>query len=398
MHIIYVGYPGFPQGFAQVERQKLIAKGLTYSGCHVTVISRYGIHDRSNVPSRGTYKGIDYMFASGLSYRPSGFFRRNYNKVKGLIQEISLLLSLRRASEQSAILITTNSFYNVAIYSICAYIAGVPAVLDHVEYWGKRANSSLLKRLDNILYDTFATKISTQVICISNYLLIETKRQNPTKSVLKVPVIVDFTQFQEASNPDEPYFLFCGSAGYFETIDFVIRAFEHLGEQGYSLYLIAYGNDEQMDRVTDRIASSPLASQIKHFYDLPYAQLTQYYMMSRALLIPLLDTVQDEARFPHKIGEYCAAGRAIITTNIGEVKHYFKDGENALIASKLTPASFSEKMQFVIDNPEIAAEVGYNGNTLGKEHFNYLKLGSKISAFIQQRYSTLHKPESILLH
>ena len=70
------------------------------------------------------------------------------------------------------------------------------------------------------------------------------------------------------------------------------------------------------------------------FSNLTNRALNDLYKNAIALLIPLRPTLQDEARFPHKIGEYLASGNPVISTNYGEVKHYFQDGHDMLIASR----------------------------------------------------------------
>ena len=76
-----------------------------------------------------------------------------------------------------------------------------------------------------------------------------------------------------------------------------------------------------------------------------------YYKNAKALLIPLRPITQDEARFPHKIGEYLASGNPAISTNYGEIKHYFKDQETMLIADSYQINDFAGKMQYILDFP-----------------------------------------------
>ena len=52
------------------------------------------------------------------------------------------------------------------------------------------------------------------------------------------------------------------------------------------------------------------------------------YKNATAHLIPLSNSIQDTARFPNKISEYLASAKPIITTDVGEIKHYFKDMDN----------------------------------------------------------------------
>lgn len=388
MHIVYVGYPGFPTGHAQVERQKLIAKGLKNCGCDVTVISRYGICTRNEpvpISASGHFEGIGYRYASGIPYRPTNFLKRNFYKTQGLLMELYLVLKYKFSGDLDAVLITTNSFYNVILYSLLAYLCRVPSVLDNVEYCSSIKVNSIWLKLDYKLYDLFAYRLVTKVMCISDFLQNIVREGSPHKPVLKVPTIVDYSKFKQSSHSREAYFLFCGSAVYFEVIDFIIEAFEKLDQDRVKLYLVSNGNQEQMQRIKDRIAQSPQQESIKTYSDLKYKRLIQLYMGSKALLIPLLDRDQDKARFPHKVGEYCASGRVIISTEIGEMATYFKDQESALLAESPDPVFFARKMQFVIDYPERAEELARNSYLIGKLNFDNIRLGEKIFQFLTEK-------------
>ena len=110
---------------------------------------------------------------------------------------------------------------------------------------------------------------------------------------------------------------------------------------------------------------------IKILSDLSYEDLIGYYKNAKALLIPLQDNLQDKARFPFKIGEYTAAGRPIITSDSGAIVEYFEDGKNALLAKTGDINDFSAKLNFILENPDKAEQIGLNGHALGQQRFNY---------------------------
>jgi glycosyltransferase involved in cell wall biosynthesis len=101
-------------------------------------------------------------------------------------------------------------------------------------------------------------------------------------------------------------------------------------------------------------------------------------------LIPLRPIVQDIARFPHKIGEYLASGNPVISTNYGEVKYYFKDNENMLIADTYDINLFAEKMQYALDNIEAVKTVGNNGKYMALKNFNYKEYANKLDGFMDE--------------
>lgn len=388
--VLYVGFNGFPKGFAQVERQRLISKGLLLCGHEVTVLNRYGVHKpESNIPKDGISEGIIYSYASGSSTRESSYVQRNLYKIKGLLNEITFIIHFfknKPKQDNGALLITTNKFYNIVIYTLLARLAGVTSILDNVEHFSSiKRKKSFLKKVNDNLYDKFGHKLVTKVIGISDFLVNIAIKDKPDLSVLKIPAIVDFSIFQKADLKEgEPYFLYCGTLSYKEVIFFILEAFEKLTTNpGYYLYLVcSNGSKSDMETVQSRIKASSKSSYIRFFTGLPYKELVDLYVNSKALLIPLRNVNQDVARFPHKIGEYCASSSVIISTNVGEVKSYFADQVNALLCNEYDSNEFSGKMQFVIDNPLASEEIGKKGYRLGSENFDYIKLTRKISNFI----------------
>jgi glycosyltransferase involved in cell wall biosynthesis len=387
MRIIYVGTDGFPIGMAQMERQKLISKGLIAAGCGVLVLSRVGVYEQGKydqVYSTGSFEGVPFLFAAGTPYRDPSKLKRLWLFGKGLVNEFLIIRQQKKLYGVSALMVSCLSFNEVVFYKIIALLLGIPMVLDNVEYFSSmQLKESRLKRIDFKFYDRYAFRLADKVVGISDFLVNIVRQGDKQKPVLKIPAIVDFSKFTSEARPTEDFFLYCGQAGYYAVISFIIGAYEKTAHGNFGLYLVSNGNAADMKMVKDRIMASAKASQIKLFSALPVQQLVDLYMTSKALLIPLRNTQQDIARFPHKIGEYCAAGKPIISTRIGEVGKYFKDGEDALLAETYNEEEFAAKLQVVVDEPEKASAIGRKSFELGKQNFDHISLGKKLKEFIK---------------
>lgn len=117
------------------------------------------------------------------------------------------------------------------------------------------------------------------------------------------------------------------------------------------------------------------------FSKLPEKQLFTFYKNAIALLIPLRPTLHDIARFPHKTDEYLASGNPVISTNYCEVKYYFTDMMNILLAESYDCDLFADKMQFVIDNPSVAKIIEEAGKNTEIELFEYRYKAKEIDNF-----------------
>jgi glycosyltransferase involved in cell wall biosynthesis len=217
---------------------------------------------------------------------------------------------------------------------------------------------------------------------ISQYLEESVKEKKSQLLSIKIPPLFDFNKFDFKQNIEKKsYFLYVGYAGYIKPILKILDSFEIINDNSYYLYLILHGN---LDEVENRIKKHPKKDLIKLNTKLEYEALIQYMFDAKALLIPLEDSIKDIARFPNKISEYLATKRPIITTNYGEIKYYFKDQENALIADSDEPEEFSSKMEFVISNPQKSEEIGANGNKIGLKYFNNINYREPLITFISK--------------
>lgn len=369
--ILSVGHMEFPLGQAQVQRQLLMAKAIILGGFNVTVLCRYGIHNKSDgISEEGIYEGVHYVYCSGITYRTDNFLRRNLLKLKGLYNEFRYYRRCYVNKELAGVLVSTNRFYNVVFYFLLGKLFRAITVIDNVEYWTSINGASGLKRFDKILYDKCYFRFADRIICISDFLVSKVPLRLKHK-VIKIPVVTDFGLFNLLrSQPrllSEDYFLFCGSENYFEIIDFVISAFE----------LIAYKSNIILALVTRktailelRISKTKFANRIRIFERIPYSSLVNLYCNSQALIIPMRNTDQDKARFPHKIGEYCASQKPIITNPVGEISNYF-NSSNALLCDSYSVDEYSKIMDAIVNGSVYTQQMSKNSYHTGLVNFNF---------------------------
>jgi len=92
---------------------------------------------------------------------------------------------------------------------------------------------------------------------------------------------------------------------------------------------------------------------------------------------------QDKARFPHKIAEYCAAGRPVITNKVGEINNYFNEF-NSYLCSEYDTTEYSDAMERIISDPVHARDVAENSYQTGLKHFNYRSYSKSIANLFRQ--------------
>ena len=394
-HIIFLGEAGFPKGFGAMQRMTLMARSLIHAGGKVQVVCRKGTWDEKDpilFEPQGTYMGIDYLYTSPSVFRPKGFIKRNIDKSIGILKEFWYLRSLKKQNKLDAASVSSMSSFHVFRYRLYSWLIGFPMVLNFVEMGSvMKGREGFLKKINDWIFENFIVKIVDGALPISEKLMSYYHQVSPTKPSMKLPILCDFEKFQYAPRTEKDIiFLYCGAASYLELVDFIIKAFDELEDLHGHVFLdlILGGKEYELKKISERIGRAKHISQIRFTSNVPHMDIPGHYSRASALLIPLRPTLQDEARFPHKIGEYLASGRPMITTAFGEVKHYdFVDQETALIADDYTVKAFSEKMRFVLDHPAEAEQIGNNGRQMGLENFDYTRHGTRLLNY----FSGLHQ-------
>ncbi|MFT5165774.1 MAG: glycosyltransferase involved in cell wall biosynthesis [Saprospiraceae bacterium] len=388
--VVYLGENGFPIGFGAIQKLIMVSKALIEEGADVTVINRKGNFDPDkpvNIALQGNFEGIDYVYTSRSIYRPKGFFKRNIQKVKGIYKEFQYLRKLRKNDQLDAGIISCYHLGQVTLYRLYGYFLKFPVVYNYVEMAQVLDNRRALSlKINDYLFERFLIPSMDGAFPISEVLVNHYKKIAPNKKMLKLPILCEFEKFDiKVEKQNRDFFLFCGALSYQETIDFVLDAYDLLPKDNpVDLHLIlGGGTDEEYQKLLTHIKKLKKGSQIKVFHNVRHSEIPKHYKPAKGLLIPMRPTLQDAARFPHKIGEYVASGNPMISNNFGEVACYFKDGETALVAETYTIEDFASKMKFVLDNPEVAKRIGEQGKILGLKAFNHLTYGPKILAFLK---------------
>lgn len=381
-NIIFLGVTdNYPLMFsANNSKNELIAKALMKEGYSVTIVN-----------SILGFKGLNNKYR----YSTEGEINAYIFPEKGLIQIWKNLLDLYRIlnenynNNQSNYIFIGYTYFPLFLLNVLyAKILNYKTIVLITEWHLFFENIKLLRKIDYFLFDKFFGYFVDGILPISKYIL--NKVVHFRKPILIIPILADFSQSRMNINLDvsstNRYFLYCGNVVYFPVIDFIIRSYKLFSDEGgdTKLYLILSGPQEGFIKVNQLIKDLNLFAYINIVSNLSHCELTFYYENALALLIPLRQKKQDTARFPHKIGEYLASGRPIITGNVGEVGRHFEHEVNAFLAAEYTPEAYSAIMECIERNISIANKVGENGRKLGLTKFNFEDYGELISNFLER--------------
>jgi len=389
MFIFHLGNSGFPSGTnAVMQRIGLTFKGLKLAGCNPLVISKHSLYEAENRKRINRYQGIPYIYTSILTTRPDNFIIRNLNKISGYFGELFLLIK-KRKSIQAAIFYGP-SFIELVYYRILSKILRFKLIIQYVELISEIQPNHIVHGLNGKAFDNYCFVFCDGIIVISEFLRNRSLSKNKSLPIIKIPAICDFEEFQQITGKkyQANYLMYCGSIGYYSVIEFIIDLYCRLRELGFyqGRLLLAIGigdkNETSYLELINKIEGCGYGDSIVLEKNVPHVRLIEIYLSAELLIVPLRNVIQDIAGFHHKVGEYSAAEKPIISTNRGEVQYYFRDGISAILADEYTIESYLQKLSEVLPFKEQLKKIAEEGHKVGKEKLNYMNYGFELKQFI----------------
>lgn len=389
MFIIHLGSSGFPKdNSAIVQRIKLTYKGLKMSGCNPLIISKHSLYEEDKNKRISRYQGIPYILTSPILTRPHNFFVRNTNRLMGYVGELIILVKKHKSIDTA--IFSGPQFLELVYYRLLSKVLHFKLIVQYVEMsTAITYNRKKTAHINAILNDNYRFYFCDGIIVISELLKNHVLSKTKTLPIIKIPAICDFEEFESAKNIIQgEYLMFCGGLGYFSVIEFIIDLYCKLRElesyQGKLLLAIGVGrNDEEfLTDLNNIIKDCGYGESIILKTNVPHKELINFYLRAELLIAPFRNVVQDIAGFHHKVGEYCAAGKPIISTNLGEMKHYFKDGISAILADEYILDSYVGKLIEILPFKEKLKSIAEEGHKVGIENLNYLRYGTELKQFI----------------
>lgn len=370
----------FPHGMAATSRARLVARALREGGVNTRVITLQAADHPTHVENtvvRGEHQGVPFEYTCGTTVRHDSFLVRRLIATWGWAHGAARLVRLRREGRLDAVCLwlwTPRPAVRLAFFLALLRRLGVPVVREIDETpWAYARQKSLLARLWSPV-DGMAG-----VIAISAELRGWAARQAHGRRrrlrVVEVPILVDVDERQPAPYPTgDPLVVFAGSPDYKPTIRFIFAAMAEVWRTHPECRLAVTGaepGDPKSDWLRAAVREAGLGDRVDLVGYLSREELLGLYARAHALLIPLFYDQRSQARFPTKIGEYLAAARPVVTSDVGEIPRFFTDGLDALVRPAGEPVAFGRSVVELLDDPARAALIGRRGRELAERRFHY---------------------------
>lgn len=334
--------------------------------------------------------GYDFSFSNKLYYKNWGsslhdnvkFFNKRKNTVLNYViaisKEIRFLKDLKSKYCKVVLLGSYTNIFVYLFYSLVCRLINVKLILNIMEWHiAQNKGGRFIQKINPILFDKYAFSLSDGAIPISSFIETKLKQQSIHKLLLKIPVLADIEKIDSlnlAKYNGIKYCAYCGGIGYLDVIDLILDSFSIFIDKSsirdFYLYLVISGNPFEIRKLIIKIRQMRNGNKIKVFRNLTFDELIGLYKNAEILLMPLRNTDQDKARYPHKIGEYTICAKPIISNCVGEVCNDFEHKKNIYFADDYSADSFANAINELACNSELRESIAANARLKGMQLFN----------------------------
>jgi glycosyltransferase involved in cell wall biosynthesis len=239
------------------------------------------------------------------------------------------------------------------------------------------------------------------IIAISKY--IENQYLNRGKYVIRIPAIVETDFFENISIPTKGLILpnefnltYIGSLVDKDDPLKMIAVLKLLSEEGYNVILHIIGTNIQTNegrKFLNIYHNLPIIKDKIIFHGiLSDHDFKCKMLVSDALILFKINDQISQASFPTRIPEMLISGRPVVTTDVGDISDYIKDGTHALIAQAGDIIGLTAKIKSLIEDKGFSENIGKNGKKRADEVFNYKHHSQRLFTFISYLINNYEAP------
>jgi glycosyltransferase involved in cell wall biosynthesis len=166
-----------------------------------------------------------------------------------------------------------------------------------------------------------------------------------------------------------PVACFVGFVQY--DLEFAIRSFAAARARVPDARLLLVGpRNLYARRLVERLG---IDGAVSDFGPRPFAEIPGFLGAADALLLPMSDNLMNRARGPIKLGDYLAAGRAIVANPVGDLVDVFRADDVGLLAGQ-TPEEFGAAIAELLSDAPRAAHMGATARRVAEGKYAWKRL------------------------
>lgn len=396
LHIALVTVADLPEGWGRTGRLRTLISALTKLGHQVTVWNQHSLEAAGTTQVAGEMCGARYEYVLGTTDRERGF------KAIGLkLRAVKEILKRARQAaakgELDVIVFNHLAFYDTFPITRLARRLGVPTVQcyedERMELVVKH-NISLSQRIfgwNSWAADHWCSGMADQIWVISSYLQEKyAALSGHPERVHIVPTIIDCGAWAMPPEPNHatPVILYSGGFGEHEDIEKLTQALGILKRRGIPFQMRFVGANPNLPRVQKLQADLPalnLESSVTLRGFSPSSVVKEEVSNANILMNLRTNSVWSKSGLSTKLSEYLAAGRTVMTTDIGDNARYVQDGVSALVVSPDDPAErVADLLAIALQDPQRRARLAAGAKEAALRYFDESVVQEQLSRLLDK--------------
>lgn len=392
---ILTGEP-FPNGMASTNRIKCYARAIQEGGldCEVIVFRRTEIFGQKpkNTEGQGTINGTPFHYIGDTPLREKNIVIRHINDRLDHWKTKEYLKQNLKKGDVLFLYLGKHVKFALKCMKV-AHKKGAFCVRDLCELpYGTGTETESAKYLRKITFEQQFPKLDG-IISISEALLDLAKLHAlPTCKHIKVPIMVDFDNYSlpdKSEQAEFPYIFHSGTLyqqkdGVLGMIEAFGKASEKLEKNAKFVFTRAPDRSPHKDEINNLITQYHLEEKIRFTGYLSDDELKDYLSKAKMVIINKFRTQQNNYCFSTKLGEYLAAAKPVVMTNVGEAINWLEHGKSAYIVEAKKTEELANAIVYVFTHPEDSRQVGLAGQEVCRQCFDYRNWSKPLVEFLIQ--------------
>ena len=345
--------------------------------------NEHGLESSGGEQISGKFAGAQYEYVLGATTRQYGFRAFDLK-----LRAVSAILKRVRAAAESgqldAVFFNNLAFYDTFPITRLAQRLGIPTIQcyeDERYEVVERKKLGLARRIfgwNSWAADRWCSPMANQIWTISSYLQQKySKLSGDPERVRIIPTIINCDEWSMPPEPltDVPLILYSGAFADQDDMEKLAQALEVLQRKGVPFRMRFLGARPELPRV-QQLRS--LVKQLGIESALEFAGFCPSDVVKREvananILVNLRNnSIWSRSGLSTKLSEYLAAGRTVLTTDVGDNARYVENGKSALVVSPNDSAEkVAEVLKLAIERPQLRQQLGRGARQAALTHFDF---------------------------
>ena len=342
----------------------------------------------------GELAGARFEYVLGTTARQRGFRNLGF-KLRAVRRILAEIRKDARAGKLDLIVFNNLAFYDTFPITRLARKLRIPTIQcyedERLEVLAPRLFYFRVFGWNSRAADRWCSPMAHQIWAISSYLQEKYSRlSGHPERVRIIPTIIDCAAWSLPPEPTRavPVILYSGSFGEQDDMDKLVRVLGCLEKRQVRFQMRFLGARPELPQVKQlkSLAKALGIESFLQFRSFCLAAEVRREVANANILVNLrTNSVWSRSGLSTKLSEYLAAGRTVLTTDVGDNARYVENGKSALVVSPDDSVDrIAQLLKEAIERPEWRMRLGEGARKVALAHFDLPVIQEKIAQALAQ--------------